>query len=151
MRRCGSASHRLTRDYTGGQPCAAAEVILSRPNAFRKFAEVTNLLYYLREIGTYTGDVDSRLPARLPGGVGAPDRLARRADAGHAAREEAARAAQPGAACVDLSRDARRRHVGRASLPVVPHAPGRQFVVGSSAAAAVGDLCRADAARAAAP
>jgi len=29
MQRCGSGLHRLTRDDTGGQPCAAAEVILS--------------------------------------------------------------------------------------------------------------------------
>lgn len=30
MQRCCSGLHRLTRDDTGGQPCAAAEVILSR-------------------------------------------------------------------------------------------------------------------------
>ena len=29
MQRCGSGRHRLTRDDTGGQPCTAAEVILS--------------------------------------------------------------------------------------------------------------------------
>ena len=29
MQRCGSGLHRLTRDDTGGQPCTAAEVILS--------------------------------------------------------------------------------------------------------------------------
>ena len=29
MQRCGSGLHWLTRDDTGGQPCTAAEVILS--------------------------------------------------------------------------------------------------------------------------
>src|SRR5439155_25596821 len=114
------------------------------------FVEVTNLLYYPREIGTYTGDVETRLPARVSRGVGTPDRPARRADGRRAAREEAARAAHAGAARADLSCDARRRHVGRAPVPVVPHAAGRQFLVRSAAAAAVGDLCRADAARLAA-
>src|SRR6267143_4867074 len=122
-------------------------------NAFRKFAEVTILLYYSREIGTYAGDVDT-FPARRPtlaarfsrrvGALGGP---ARRADLGRSARTEAARAAHPGTARADLSRDARRRYGGRAPVPVVPHAAGRQFLVRSAAALAVGDLCRADAAR----
>ena len=30
-----------------------------KPNAFRKFADVRNLLYISREIGTYAGDVDT--------------------------------------------------------------------------------------------
>src|SRR6267143_790896 len=128
----------------------------AKPNAFRKFAEVTILLYYSREIGTYSGDVDTS-PDRRPtiaagfsrrvGALGGPTR---RADPGDSTRTEAARAAHPGTARADLSRDARRRHVGRAPVPVVPYAAGRQFVVRSAPAVAVGDLCRADEARLAA-
>src|SRR5258708_23571917 len=146
---------------TGADPGATqSSRISNRPslNAFRKFGEVRNLLYYLREIGTYRGDVDTfpgwrrrGRPGRVPRCVGPPGRRAWRADAGPAAWAEAAGAAHAGAARVDLSRDARRRHVGRPSLPVVPHAPDRQCVVGSAIAAAVGDLCRADATRVAAP
>src|SRR5436309_14961432 len=93
-------------------------------DAFRKFAEVTILLYYSREIGTYPGDVDTfparrpTLAARLSRCVGAPGGPARRADPGRSARTEAARAAHRGAARADVSRDARCRHVGRAPVPV---------------------------------
>ena len=48
-------------------------------NADRKFAEVTNLLYYSREIGTYRGDVDHSQPGDRdpspPGFLGAWERL----------------------------------------------------------------------------
>src|SRR5258708_14189203 len=139
---------------TGADPGATqSSRISNRPslNAFRKFGEVRNLLYYLREIGTYRGDVDTfpvwrrrGRPGRVPRCVGTPARPAWRADAGPAAWAEAAGAAHAGAARVDLSRDARRRHVGRPSLPVVPHAPDRHGVVASAIAAAVGELCPPD-------
>ncbi len=43
MRRCGSGLHRLTRDDTGGQPCTAAEVILSRPRIQDSMAKPTTI------------------------------------------------------------------------------------------------------------
>src|SRR5918994_511337 len=123
-----------------------------KPNADRKFAEVTNLLYYSREIGNYPGDVDTfphrepTIAARLSWRMGAPGGPARRADLGHSPRTETTRAPHAGAADADVSRDARQRHARRAPLPVVPHAARQQLVVRSAAAAAVGDLCGPDAA-----
>ena len=125
-------------------------------NAFRKFAEVRFLLYICPEIGTYAGDVDT-FPARTPtiadrlsGRVGGRGRSARRPESDASSRAQAAGAPQPIAAGAHLARDARHRDVGRAPVSVVPRATGRQFVVRSTAAPAVGDLCRADAARVAA-
>ncbi len=125
-------------------------------NAFRKFADVRFLLYICPEIGTYAGDVDTfseRAPTladRLSGRMGGRGRSARGTEPGPSSRAQAARAPHAIAAGADVARDARHRDVGRAPVSVVSGAAGRQFLVRSTAAAALGDLCRADAARVAA-
>src|SRR5206468_7321174 len=122
----------------------------------RKFAEVRFLLYICPEIGTYAGDVDTfseRTPTianRLSGRLGGRGRSARRTEPGASSRAQAARASHPIAAGAHLARHAGHRDGGRAPVSVVPRAVGRQFLVRSAAAPAVGDLCRADAARVAA-
>src|SRR5882762_4740628 len=54
MRRCGSGRHRLTRDDTGGQPCTAAEVILSRqPGARMNHSKPTQSRVPHRNVALY--------------------------------------------------------------------------------------------------
>ena len=129
------------------------------PNAFRKFAYVRFLLYMSREIGTYTGDVDTfpdsqsrraRSADRVSRRVGSPDRRGRPADRAAPAWPQAARAIDRPAACAYLSRHARRRDLGRSFLPIVRGAVRRQFLGRSAGPSALGRLCRPDAARVAA-
>src|SRR2546427_1010201 len=126
------------------------------PNAFRKLSNVRFLLYISLEIGTYAGDVDTfpEPTATIADGfsrrMGGCRRAARRADGGAAARAQAARTPHPVAAGAHVACDARHRDVGRAPVSVVSGAAGGQFLVRSTAAAAVGNLCLADAARVAA-
>src|SRR5687767_13908023 len=97
-----------------GPRCARDSTLVRlKANAFRKFAEVTNLLYSSRKIGTYTGDVDTfpdhqsawpRNAAGVPGGVAAVDRGARPPAAGAPPRPETARPVDRPAACAYLSR-----------------------------------------------
>src|SRR5438034_7733701 len=125
-------------------------------NAFRKFADVRFLLYIGPEIGTYAGDVDTflertrtiadRLSGRMEGG----GRSARSPELGASSRPQAPGAPHPIAAGAHVAHDARDRDVGGAPVSVVPRTAGRQFVVRSTVASAVGDLCRADATRVAA-
>ena len=134
------------------------------PNAFRKFADVRFRLYMSRGIGTYAGDADTfpvsqpvvaasqsatRAGDRAPWisrGVGAAGGYGGVAHAASSPRTQASCAVDRSPAGADLSCYERGRHPGRALLPAVWRAVGRQFLVGSAPAAAVGDLCRSDAA-----
>src|SRR3990167_6373679 len=132
----------------------------SSPNAFRKFAEVTNLLYYSREFGTYTGDVDtfpdseahsaSARSGRVGRGWRVPYRVGEscaqlEAGGASAPRTQTSRAARSDPAGAHLPCGGRRRHVGRALLRAVLGTARGQFVVRSAPSAALGGVCRPDA------
>src|SRR5260221_10817273 len=147
------------------QPVLPGDHGCPKPNAFRKFGDVVRFpLYSSPGIGTYAGNADPfprTRPAIAAGqsatrtdersswisrGVGAAGRPSLGAAAAAPSRAQASRPLDRSAAGADLSCHEWGRHSGRALFPAVWRSVGRQLLVGSARAAAVGDLCRSDAA-----